>query len=174
MQNKLIQPVIVALSIAVPVLVAILFVLPKPNIDAGFDVHIIPTINALINTCVAFCLSLGFYYIKSKQIKKHRVMMFSAFALSSLFLILYVIYHSLSEPTKYGGVGILKILYYFILLSHILLSAIIVPFVLFTIYYAISNQIDKHRKLAKYTFPMWMYVAVTGVLAYIFISPYYN
>jgi putative membrane protein len=99
--------------------------------------------------------------------------MMTALVLSSLFLISYVFYHYISAPTKYGGDGILKSIYYFILLTHILLAAVILPFILFTFYQALNGQFDKHKKVARWTFPVWLYVAITGVLVYFLISPYY-
>jgi putative membrane protein len=100
-------------------------------------------------------------------------MMKTAVALSALFLVLYVLYHMTSDSTKFGGEGIIKSVYYFILISHILLSIIIIPFVLITFVRGITSDFEKHKKIAKITFPLWLYVAVTGVIVYILISPYY-
>ena len=99
--------------------------------------------------------------------------MFSAFILSAVFLVSYVTYHSLSASTSYGGEGILKYIYYVILLSHIFLAVVNIPFVLFTIYNALSNQLQKHKRIARFTLPIWLYVSITGVIVYFLISPYY-
>ena len=104
----------------------------------------------------------------------HRTAMFSAVGLSSLFLVSYVIYHYQAPHTSYGGVGFIRMFYFILLISHIILAAVVVPFVLLTVYFAISNQIDKHKKIVKWTFPIWLFVAVSGVVVYLMISPYYQ
>ena len=107
------------------------------------------------------------------MIKYHRISMMSAFVLGSLFLVSYVIYHSMADSTTFGGEGWIRPVYYFLLLSHILLAIVVVPFVLFAFYFALTDKIEKHKKIVKYTFPIWLYVSVTGVLVYLMISPYY-
>ena len=99
--------------------------------------------------------------------------MITAFVLGALFLILYILYHSNAPPTKYGGEGIIRIVYFFFLFSHILLAFIVVPLVLSAIYFALFQKIEKHKKMVKYTFPIWLYVSITGVIVYLMISPYY-
>jgi putative membrane protein len=99
--------------------------------------------------------------------------MLSAFSISCIFLVSYVAYHFQAAPTKFGGTGIVKGIYYFLLLTHIVLAAVVVPFVLFSLYFALTKQIARHKKVVKYTFPIWLYVAVTGVIVYLMISPYY-
>ena len=111
--------------------------------------------------------------IKQKKIEYHRTFMMSAFILSSIFLVSYVIYHNQVESTKFGGEGVIKYLYYVILLTHIVLAAIVVPFVLLAIYYAWTKQIEQHKKIVKWTWPIWTYVAISGVIVYLMISPYY-
>jgi len=111
--------------------------------------------------------------IKNGKRSLHEKLMKSALVLSALFLILYVLYHMTSESTSYGGEGLIKYLYYFILISHILLSVAVVPFVLFTFLHGINQDFNKHKRLARIAFPLWLYVAVTGVIVYIMISPYY-
>lgn len=168
-----IKRIIIGLSILVPVLVAILyyFIPNKPSIN--LDLRFIPKVNATINFVVSILLALGLFFIKRKEIKKHQICMGTAFSLSALFLVFYVIYHFLYESTKYGGDGFLKIIYLIILLTHIVLAAVVVPFVLFSFYFALTNQIEKHRKLSKITWPIWFYVSVSGVLVYLLVSPYY-
>lgn len=163
--NKL----IVVLSIAIPVVVAVLF---GVKVDAELPVFL-PPIYAAINAITAFVLVLAFIAIQKKNIKLHERLMKFAIILSVLFLIMYVAYHMTSDSTKFGGEGAIKYVYYFVLLTHILLSIAVIPFVLITYVRAITNNIEKHKKIAKITFPLWLYVAITGVVVYIMISPYY-
>ncbi len=161
------------LSIAIPIVVAVLMLMPKIDIQSGFDIKILPHVNAILNTATSVCLILGFLFIKSKNEKAHRIMMVSAFALSLLFLLSYVLYHATAASTPYGGEGWLRSLYFFILITHILLAIVVVPLVLFALYLAFTRQITKHKRLVKWAYPIWLYVAVTGVTVYLMISPYY-
>jgi len=165
---------IVALSVLIPLVVAILLFTPGLNVDPGFDIHILPKFHAILNSITAVLLLFGLYFIRKGKRTTHKAVMLFALLCSVIFLVSYVTYHSLADPTSYGGEGIWKALYYFILLTHILLAAIIVPFVLFTFMYALSNRFARHRRLARITWPLWFYVAVTGVLVYLMISPYYS
>ncbi|QNL22825.1 DUF420 domain-containing protein [Hyphobacterium sp. CCMP332] len=164
---------IILLSVAIPLLVAILIFFPQSGKLGDFDVSFLPHLNGVLNTATSICLIAGFIFIKRKKESWHRLMMISAFIISSIFLVSYVIYHYQAEPTKFGGEGTIRMLYYFILITHIILAAVVVPFVLFSIYYAISDQREKHKKIVKWTFPIWVYVAITGVVVYLMISPYY-
>ena len=165
---------IVVLSIAIPLVVAILF---GVNLrELGFDVKplkFLPPIYATLNGFTALLLLTAFWAIKSKKIVLHENLMKTAIGCSVAFLVMYVAYHMTSDSTKFGGDGAIKYIYYFILITHILLSIVIIPFVLITYVRAITNDFEKHKKIAKFTFPLWLYVAVTGVLVYIMISPYY-
>lgn len=165
---------IVIISVVVPVLVTILFYVSPPNFSVGFNLKILPKLHACINFSVSVLLLLSFYYIKNKNIKAHKTCNLIALILSAFFLVSYVTYHTLTEPTKYGGEGALKYIYYFLLLTHIVLAAVILPLILFTFLRALAGNFPKHKKLARYTFPLWLYVSVTGVLVYLLISPYYN
>ena len=165
------KSVIWIVSVLIPGLVAILYFSPKLN--ASFDIRILPKIYATINFITAIVLAMAFRAIKQKKIIRHRRLMVTALGLSVVFLILYVIYHSSAESVKYGGEGILKGLYYIILISHILLSMIIVPLVLITLSKALGGNYEVHRKWARWTWPIWMYVAISGVIVYLMISPYY-
>ncbi|MBC8047515.1 MAG: DUF420 domain-containing protein [Fimbriimonadaceae bacterium] len=171
MNERTISRWIFCISIAVPLLVTILFFTPAVNLK--IDVSFLPKINAIINSAVSILLVTGVYFIKNKNRKAHRFCMLSAFSLSALFLISYVIYHSATESTKFGGEGVIKNLYYFILLTHILLAALILPLILITVSRALTEKFDKHRKIARITFPLWLYVSVTGVIVYFMIAPYY-
>lgn len=162
------------LSVIITIVVALLYWMPKPNFALGFDVHIIPFINAILNGSVAIMLLAGLYFIKQKNQSAHKVSMLTAFVLSSLFLVGYVAYHTLSEATKFGGVGLIRPIYFFLLITHILLAAGTLPFILISLNNAWTAKFDKHRKIAKITWPLWFYVAVTGVVLYFMIAPYYK
>lgn len=146
----------------------------KLEVDLGFDVHVFALINAVINFIVTILLIVGLVTIKNKQYIAHRNTMMLAMILSTLFLVSYIAHHLLAGETKFGGEGTIRGIYYFILATHIPLAAIILPFILFTAYRSLTGEFEKHKKLAKYTWPLWLYVSVTGVLVYILISPYYT
>ena len=164
--NKLITLV----SIVVPVLVAILFTVRLPNVA---PLNFLPPIYATINALTALILIMAYVAIRKKKIKRHELLMKSAIALSLVFLVMYVAYHMTSDPTPYGGEGAIKYVYYFILISHILLSIGIIPMVLITYVRAISKRFADHKKISVITFPIWLYIAVTGVIVYLMIAPYY-
>jgi putative membrane protein len=165
---------IAVLSIAIPVVVAYLFYMPKSGGSAAIDVSFLPKLHAILNSVTAIALVSGYYFIRKGNQVAHRGAMLTAFVLSSLFLISYVTYHYFGKSTHYGGEGLLKYIYLFILLTHIVLAAIIVPLVLLTVYFAITGQFRKHTRFSRWTFPIWLYVAVTGVVVYLMISPYYS
>ncbi len=164
--NKL----IVAVSIVVPLLIAVLFGVKIP----GYDFSFLPPIYATINGVTAILLVTAVMAIKRKNRVLHERLIKTCMALSATFLVLYVIYHMTSDSTPYGGVGALRYVYFFILITHILLSVGVIPMVLFTFMRAWRGEFSRHRALAKYTFPLWLYVAVTGVIVYLMISPYYS
>lgn len=145
----------------------------KLEVNLGFDVHIFALINAVINSIVSVLLVVALVAVKKKNYVQHRNVMLAAMVLSVLFLLSYIAHHLLAGETKYGGEGVLKSIYYFILLTHIPLAGIILPFILFTAYRGLTGEYANHKKLAKYTWPLWLYVSITGVLVYLFISPYY-
>lgn len=158
------------LSIVIPIAVAILFSVKIPGAERlGF----LPPIYAAINGLTAVILVTAVYQIRKGNRKTHERLMKTAITCSILFLIMYMAYHMTSDSTKYGGEGMWKYVYYVILLTHILLSIIVIPFVLITYVRAISGQFYKHRKIARITYPLWLYVAVSGVIVYLMISPYY-
>ncbi len=166
---------IVALSIIIPLAVAILF---SVNLrELGFDVkplNFLPPIYATINGITAIVLIVAVMAIKKGNRSLHEGLMKVAIGLSVLFLLMYIGYHMTSESTKYGGEGVLRYLYFIILITHIVLSIAIIPMVLITYVRALAERFDKHKKLAKITFPIWLYVAITGVVVYLMISPYYQ
>lgn len=163
------RKLIIALSVIIPIAVAALFQIKIPGIDLSF----LPPIYASINGLTALLLISAVIAINAGKRALHERLMKVNIGLSALFLVLYVAYHITSETTPYGGTGFMKGFYLTILGSHIILSIAVIPLVLFTFVHALSERFDKHRKLAKITFPIWLYVAVTGVLVYIMISPYY-
>lgn len=165
---------ITMLSVGVPLLVAFLLFMPQTGKLGDVDVTFLPKLHALLNSLTAIALLTGFYFIKNQKIRQHRYAMLTAFVLSAFFLISYVTYHYQAAPTSYGGEGTLRYVYYFILLTHIVLAVVIVPLVLLSIYFGLSDQLGRHRRISRWTFPIWLYVAVTGVLVYILISPYYS
>lgn len=164
--NKL----IVILSVAIPLVVAALFGIKIPNVE---PLTFLPPIYAAINAFTALILVVAFWAITNKKIKLHQCLMQMAIICSVLFLVMYVAYHMTSDSTKYGGEGILKYVYYALLITHIILSVVVIPFVLITYVRAITQNFEMHKKIARITFPIWLYVAVSGVLVYIMISPYY-
>lgn len=171
LDGKKYNKLIVALSIIIPIAVAVLFNVKIPNVE---PLSFLPPIYATINGLTAVILVIAFIAIKKRNIVLHENLMTTAIWCSALFLVMYVAYHMTSDSTKFGGEGITKYIYYFILVTHILLSIVIIPFVLITYVRAITNNFQKHKKIAKITFPLWLYVAVTGVIVYIMISPYYT
>lgn len=173
-QIKRMNRVAIILSIAVPLLVAILMNPRMPKLTLPFDPYILPPFYATTNAVTAVVLILAIIFIKQGKIALHQRMIFIAIGLSAVFLISYILYHSSTQPTSYGGQGIMRSIYYFLLISHIILSAVVVPFVLFTFIRGFTRQDERHRKIAKWTFPLWLYVAVTGVICYLMISPYYG
>ncbi len=145
----------------------------KLEVNTGFDIHIFAAINAVINSAVSILLVAGLIAVKKKKYMLHRNIMFTAMILSVLFLISYIAHHLLAGDTRFGGEGTIRIIYFVVLVSHIFLAAIILPFILFTTYRAMIAEFPRHKKLARITWPIWLYVSITGVVVYLMISPYY-
>lgn len=143
------------------------------NVNTGFDVHIFAFANAIINSIVAILLIAALLAVKNKKYLLHKKLMMSAMILSVLFLLSYVAHHLLAGDTRFGGEGAIRYFYYFILLTHIPLAGIILPFILFTAYRGLVGEYPKHKKIARITWPVWFYVAVTGPVIYFLIRPYY-
>lgn len=176
------------LSVVIPLAVAVLLFSPsKLQLEGGW-VDLLPHLNGMINTATSIALIAGLVFIKQKKIQYHRSAMLVAFVLGAIFLVSYVIYHSSAESTVYGdlngngaleateasALGFSRTIYLVILISHIILAAVVVPFVLLALYFALSDKIVKHRKIVKFAYPIWLYVSVTGVIVYLMISPYYQ
>ena len=172
-ENKF-NKLIIVLSIAIPVVVAVLFGIKLK--DYGINVEplsFLPPIYAAINGFTAVLLVAGVFAIKNGKRRLHEIFMQTAIACSVIFLVMYVAYHMTSDSTPFGGEGTIRIVYFFILISHIVLSNTVIPLVLITYVKALAERFDKHKKMAKITFPIWLYVAVTGVIVYFMIAPYY-
>ena len=172
MKNNLVK-IITIVSVIIPLAVAVLLFMPSKIELFGDWTYKLPHFNAMINSLTALFLVISFYMIKyKKNVSMHQLFNTMAFILGGIFLVSYIIYHSSVESTRY--IGDSKGIYYFFLISHILLSIVVVPFVLFAFYYSLSDQIKKHKKVVKYTFPIWLYVSVSGVIVYLMISPFYK
>ncbi|WP_440068324.1 DUF420 domain-containing protein [Tenacibaculum discolor] len=169
-EEKKYKKFITIVSIVIPIAVAALFGIKIPNVE---PLSFLPPIYASINGLTAVLLVASVVAIKNGKRKLHEQLNTTAIICSTLFLVMYVAYHMTSDSTKFGGEGIVKYVYFFILITHILLSIIIIPFVLITFMRARLGNFSEHRKIAKITFPLWLYVAVTGVVVYLMISPYY-
>ena len=157
-------------SVLIPIVVAVLFGVRIPNVE---PLSFLPPIYATINGVTAVLLIAALWAIKNGNRSLHNTLMNVAIACSLAFLVMYVAYHMTSDSTPYGGEGIMRGVYFFILISHIVLSIVVIPFVLHTYLRGFLGEYQEHKKLARYTFPIWLYVAVTGVIVYLMISPYY-
>jgi len=171
-KDKVYLPIITIISILIPLVIAILMVLPDR--DPQGTLSGLPLFHGTLNGLTAILLLFGLYFVKSMKIIQHKFCMLTAFLLSSMFLISYVIYHYNTGHISYGGEGIIRFIYFFILITHIILATTIVPLALLAIYRALTDQIEKHKKIVRWTFPLWLYVAVTGVLVYLMMRPYYG
>lgn len=172
-KKKMYKNIIIGISILIPIVVAFLYIFVPDKSLLDIDVSFLPKLNASINFLVSCFLLLGLFFIKKGDKEKHQKAMLTAFALSSVFLISYVVYHFLSESVAFGGEGMIKPIYFFILITHIVLAAVVLPFILFSFYFSLTDQIEKHKKLSRITWPMWFYVSITGVLVYLLNAPYY-
>ncbi|MDA9111144.1 DUF420 domain-containing protein [Bacteroidia bacterium] len=175
MSDKTFFRIALVLSIVVFVLVVLLNkrVLNPPTEFPDF-IYRLPLLHAIINGTCAVLLVLSLRAIKAKNIARHKALNITTFGLSALFLISYVVYHFFVPETTFGGEGIIRYVYYIILITHIILAAVVLPLILLSFWYALNQKIDKHRKIVRFTFPIWLYVAVTGVIVYLMISPYYS
>ncbi len=189
MTDKFIFRFVAAVSVFVFLVVFILSlkILPRPSVVPSFTIHL-PLLNAILNGSCSVLLLLSLYFIKNGNVTVHKRINILAFILSSLFLVSYIVFHYLAPETKFGdanGDGILsaseleaveglRTLYLFILIPHIILAALVLPLVLMSFYRGLQMQVEKHRKLVRWTFPIWLYVTISGVAVYFMISPYYH
>lgn len=173
-RDKQVIPLIVVLSVAVPLVVAALLLFPDVlKIEMGINRGTLPAFHAILNGTTALLLLMGLWFIRQRKITAHRTMMLSAFSLSAVFLVSYVISKLNADPIPFGGEGWIRSLYFFVLISHILLSIPVLPLAMFAIYRGLTSEYARHRRIVRWTFPIWLYVAVTGVLVYLFMAPYY-
>ena len=171
--EKKVKNWIVAISVIIPVAVAILLFMPT-KVNVGSDwVYFLPHLNAVINTAATVALILGLVFIKNKNIAFHKASMSVAFVLGAIFLVSYVIYHGAAESTSFGGEGAIRTVYFALLITHIVFAAIALFPILFPYYYGYTHEREKHIKLVKFGYPIWLYVTITGVIVYLMISPYY-
>lgn len=164
---------IIGISIVIPLAVAVLLFMPAKITALGDWVYFLPHLNAVINTAASVALIIGLIFVKQKKYGYHGAMMTVAFVMGAIFLVSYVIYHASAESTSYGGEGFIRTVYYFLLITHIIFAAVALFPILFAYYYGFTDQREKHRKVVKFAFPIWLYVSITGVIVYLMISPYY-
>ncbi len=161
--------IIYVVSIVISLVVAFLILGPRPDgIEGRIDVSMLPITNAIINSVTAFLLILGYVFIRKKKVEAHKIVMLTAFGTSTLFLASYVVYHWFKSGPK-AYLGDYQTIYYIILFSHIILAAMIIPLALFTLYRGWTNDIKRHKKIARITLPIWLYVSITGVLIYLML-----
>jgi putative membrane protein len=161
------------IALAIPLAVAMLLNPRMPKVQLGEWTKVLPHLNGIINSLTAVLLIAGLYFIKNKNIEAHRKTMLAAFGLGAMFLICYIFYHLSNQETKFGGEGIIRPIYYFLLATHIILSIGVVWFVLKALNYAIQGDFARHKAVVKWAYPIWLYVSITGVIVYLMISPYY-
>ena len=186
-RDKLYLRLIATVSVIVFLLVLLLSQLPKAEVVPSF-VKYLPKLNAFLNGTCTLILLISFYYIRRKKVQIHKKLNITAVALSTVFLLSYVLFHSYGVETKYGDLnhdglvdaiekasaGNLRMAYFGILITHIILAAIVLPLVLLSLYRGLTNQVALHRKIVRWSFPVWLYVTISGVIVYLMISPYYN
>lgn len=158
------------LSAAVLILVMLM---RRVKIDVGIDFSFLPPFHASLNALCAVILVVAFWHIKNGRIEQHRRAIYAAMVCSVLFLVSYVLYHFTTPETRYGGEGVMRTLYFILLITHVVLAAVILPFVLFTFTRAYTGQYERHKKMARWVFPLWLYVAITGPICYLMLKPYY-
>jgi putative membrane protein len=168
--EKRLNLVSVLLSVAV---LALVVLMRKIKIDVDFDVSFLPPFHALLNSLAAFSLLFALYYVKGKKIVMHQRFVYIAFGLSVLFLLSYVVYHFTTEETRYCMEGSIRYVYFFFLITHVVLAALILPFILFTFVRAFIGDFERHKKMARWVYPIWLYVAVTGPICYFMLRPCY-
>ncbi|HLR08781.1 MAG TPA: DUF420 domain-containing protein [Bacillota bacterium] len=174
-QQRNYTPLIWVLSVVAVILILGVNYLPRSTDGtiAGIDLTVLPLVNAILNG-IAFLLLIGaLVTIKRKNIKAHRRFIIAAFCATCLFLISYLTYHALAGSTSYGGDGMLMYIYYIVLITHIILATVLLPLALITLNWGLNMNVEKHRKIARWTMPIWLYVSASGVLVYLLISPYY-
>ncbi|MSR22699.1 MAG: DUF420 domain-containing protein [Gemmatimonadetes bacterium] len=173
LSERALAALIMGLSAVVCLIVLALIAFPDALRVEGLDVSILPRVHAILNGTTALLLSRGYVLIRKGNISAHRRTMIAAFVLSSLFLLSYVLYHSQAPSARFGGEGWMRDLYLAILISHVSLAPVVLPLALYTLVRGLRGELRQHRKIARWTFPVWLYVAVTGVVVYLMMAPYY-
>lgn len=173
-QNKILERKLNIASIIVSLVVlALVVMMRRVKIDLGVDFSFLPLLHAILNSCAAICLIFALRAVKSKNFKAHEKWIYAAIGFSVTFLLSYVLYHFTTEETLYCKEGFIRGIYFFFLISHIILAAVILPFILFTFTRAYTEQFERHKRMAKWVFPIWFYVAVTGPIIYFMLAPCY-
>ena len=167
--NRLIN----VISVTVPLVVALMLGI-RQKFDLGTWTTYLPHLNGVINSLTSVLLVIGYYFIRQKNVTAHRNTMLAAFTLGGVFLVSYVLYHISNESTPFGGQGWVRPVYYFLLISHIALSIVVLWFVLRAVYFALTKQFALHKKMTRWALPIWLYVSTTGVIVYLMIRPYYT
>lgn len=145
----------------------------RVKLDIGVDFSFLPPVHAALNAVSAVVLLLAYYYIRRKDVARHRRMIYIALTCSVLFLLSYVLYHFTTPETRFGGTGVIRYVYFFFLITHVVLAGVILPFILLTFIRAYTGQFERHRTFARWVFPLWLYVALTGPICYLLLKPYY-
>ena len=165
---------IFGLSALVVVLVILLITGPQMVHVEGLDVSGLPRFHAILNATATTLLTMGYVLIRNGKVRAHRAVMIGAFLISVVFLLSYVVYHAQASVTRYGGEGPIRSVYYFVLISHVVLAPVILPLALYTVARAFRREIPRHRRIARWTLPIWLYVTITGVAVYLMMAPYYD
>jgi putative membrane protein len=174
LSERLLAWIVYGISAVVCVVVILLILSPQTLVVEGLDVTGLPLFHATLNGINAILLSAGYVFIRRRRISAHRTVMALAFTLSCVFLISYVIYHSQAASVSFGGQGWVRPVYFFILITHITLAPIVMPLALYAVARALRGEFTRHKRVVRWTLPVWLYVAVTGVLVYVFMAPYYT
>jgi len=168
------KPLVWVLTLGINGLIIFAFFLPNKEVFKIYNFSFLPLLNAIMNGSTFIFLLLALNAIRQKNIKRHRNFIFSAFLCTSVFLLSYLLYHFTTASTKFGGHGLIKYIYYFILITHVLLAIIVVPLALISIGRGLNMEVALHKKITRWTMPVWLYVSLTGVIVYLLISPYYR
>ena len=162
-----------AAGIVSAVVLLLVGLMRRVKIDLGVDFSFLPPFHASLNALTAVILLMALYFIKNKNIEAHRKSIYAAMVTSALFLVSYVLYHFTTPETRFGGEGTIRLVYFVLLISHVVLAALILPFIFFTFNRAFTGQYDRHKKMARWVYPLWLYVALTGPVCYLMLKPYY-
>lgn len=155
------------------VVLLLVMMMRKIKLDVGIDFSFLPPVHASLNALAAVILVVAYVFIRKKNVQAHRRAIYAAMVCSALFLLSYVLYHFTTPETRFGGEGVIRYIYFFILITHVILAAVILPFILLTFNRAYTAQYERHRKMARWVFPLWLYVAITGPICYLMLKPYY-